>query len=124
VGSPAALTVEAREIGAVVGLAALTALLTGMEWSSRDRLLSQSDTGCTVRQQEAIDSLLFEDDRSPLLASMPPELRRRTVSAADEAFVDGLQAVMISGAACLTLAALLTGLAIRRPLTQLCGSHG
>ena len=69
--------------------------------------------------QEAIDSLLFEDDRSPLLASMPPELPTRTVSAADEAFVDGLQAVMISGAAFLTVAALLTGLAIRRPLTQL-----
>jgi EmrB/QacA subfamily drug resistance transporter len=115
-GVAAALTFEAREIGGVVGLAVLTALLTAMEWSSRDRLLSRSDVDFTVAQQEAIDSLLFEDERSPLLASMLPELRRRTVAAANEAFVDGLQGVLISGAAFLALTALLTALAMRRPL--------
>jgi EmrB/QacA subfamily drug resistance transporter len=113
-GVAASLTIEARQIGGVVGLAVLTALLTALEWNSRDRLLSRSDIDFTVAQQEAIDSLLFEDVNSPLLTSMPDEIRRGTVAAANEAFVDGLQGVLLTGAAVLAVAALLAALAIRR----------
>ncbi|WP_433292488.1 MFS transporter [Pseudonocardia sp. CA-142604] len=113
-GVAAGLTIEARQIGGVVGLAVLTALLTALEWRSRDRLLSRSDTDFTVAQQEAIDSLLFEDARSPLVTSMPPELRSAPVAAANEAFVDGLQGVLLTGAAGLAVTALFAALAIHR----------
>lgn len=87
-----------------------------MEWNSRNRLFSRSDADFTVDQQGAIDSLLFEDNKSPLLAAVPPELHQGTIAAANTAFVDGLQTAMIAGAAFLALAALLAGLATRRPL--------
>jgi EmrB/QacA subfamily drug resistance transporter len=115
-GVAAGLTIEARQIGGVVGLAVLTSLLTAVEWNSRNRLFSRSDADFTVDQQGAIDSLLFEDNKSPLLAAVPPELHQGTIAAANTAFVDGLQTAMIAGAAFLALAALLAGLATRRPL--------
>jgi predicted MFS family arabinose efflux permease len=115
-GVAASLSVAARQLSGVVGLAVLSSLLAAVQWTNRNHLLHSG--GYTARQQQAIDSLLFDHDHSPLLAAVPPALHPPIIAAADQAFISGLQAVLVATSALLLLIALVAAVVIPAPQTS------
>jgi EmrB/QacA subfamily drug resistance transporter len=111
-GVAAGLTVEARQIGGAVGLALLGSVMIAVEWETRERMLLGPYADFSPDQQRALDSLLFDGDRSILFHSVPPEFHARTMDAANEAFVTGLQAAMSFAGVLLALAASLIFIAL------------
>jgi len=113
-GVAASLTVEARQIGAVLGLAFLSAMVTAVERDTRQSLLRGPDAGFSHPQRQALDSLLFNGDNSVLLSKVPPALHGQTVAAARTIMVSGLQAALGCAAILLLAGAVLMLIGIRR----------
>jgi EmrB/QacA subfamily drug resistance transporter len=112
-GVAASLTVEARQIGGVLGLAFLNALVTAVEWHTRQSLLRGRYSGFSHQQRQAFDSLLFNGDNSVLLNKVPPGLHDQTVTAANTALTGGLQAALGCAAILLLIGAVLTLIGVR-----------
>jgi MFS family permease len=113
-GVAASLTVEARQIGAVLGLAFLSAMVTAVERDTRQSLLRGPDAGFSHPQRQALDSLLFNGDNSVLLSKVPPALHGQTVAAARTIMVSGLQAALGCAAILLLAGAVLMLIGVRR----------
>ena len=112
-GVAASLAVEARQIGAVLGLAFLSTMVTAVERDERRSLLQGPDAGFSHPQRQALDSLLFNGDNSVLLSKVPPALHGQTVAAARTIMVGGLQAALGCAAILLLTGALLMLIGVR-----------
>jgi EmrB/QacA subfamily drug resistance transporter len=115
-GVAAGLTVEARQIGGVIGLITLGSLLTTIEWGTRERLILGPDAHFTPPQHRALDGLLAGAvSGRHMLSTLPPQARPGVAAAANHSFVAGLQAVMAASVVLLVLAAALAVVALRPP---------
>lgn len=72
-GVVAGLTMQARQIGSVVGITATSAVLVAVEWRMRDALLLGPDAYFSAEQRHALDGLLSDSETgNRLLNSLPP----------------------------------------------------
>ncbi|WP_040925587.1 MFS transporter [Saccharomonospora marina] len=117
-GVVAGLTMEARQIGSVVGITATSAVLVAVEWRMRDALLLGPDAYFSVEQRHALDGLLSDSETGArLLNSLPPGQRPDVVEAAKEAYVTGLETALLVNAGLLALVAIL-GFMLLRPVRR------
>jgi EmrB/QacA subfamily drug resistance transporter len=112
-GVAASLTVEARQIGGVLGLAFLSAAVTEVQWNTRQSLLRGRYAHFSHQQRQALDRLLFNGDNSVLLSKVPPALHGQTVAAARTAIVGGVQVALGCAAMLLLIGAVLTLIGVR-----------
>jgi EmrB/QacA subfamily drug resistance transporter len=113
-GVTAGLTLEARQFGSVIGLTAVSAVLLTVESNTRRRLLLGPDQDFDAEQRRALDELLADADSGwQRLGALPPAERPRVVEAAEQAYVAGLQAGMLTTAGLLVLTAFAAGLLLR-----------
>jgi EmrB/QacA subfamily drug resistance transporter len=104
-GLSAALVTESRQLGAVLGVAVLGFVLTGLEITRRNSLLHGVDSRFGHQRREALDGLLTGSRSARhLLATLAPGARHSATEAAASAFVSGFRGAMI-------VTALLAGLA-------------
>ena len=105
-GLAAALATQSRQIGAVLGVAALGVVVTATEHSTRTELLHTVDAGFDRADRRALDAVLAGgDDADSLLAALTPGQRTAAVDAAADAYVHGFTVAMIVASAVLLVAA-------------------
>ena len=113
-GLASALVTQARQLGAVMGVAVLGLVLTSVELSERARLLDGVDAGMSGQSRATLDGILAgSDDAQRLLAQLPPDARAAAQDGAATAFVSGFHAAMLVSAG-LALAGGLAALLLRR----------
>ncbi|MEU6082276.1 MFS transporter [Streptomyces sp. NPDC047108] len=107
-GVAASLQVEARQIGATMGLALMSALFTYVEWQERNARLADPGEHFTADAQNGLDTVLTDADKGrALLDRLPPAERRLVHDAADAAFTTALTTTLLTAAAVLFLGVLL-----------------
>ncbi|HEV7773512.1 MAG TPA: MFS transporter [Conexibacter sp.] len=113
-GLASALVTQARQLGAVMGVAVLGLVLTSVELSERARLLDGVDAGMSHQSRETLDGILAgSDDAQRLLAQLPPHARAAAQDSAATAFISGFHAAMLVSAG-LALAGGIAALLLRR----------
>jgi hypothetical protein len=113
-GLSTALVTEARQLGAVLGVAVLGLILTGIEIAERNQLLGGVDARFGRLGREALDGILAGSDQgSDVLARLSPTARRAAHEAAATAFVSGFQGAMLATALVAGIAALVSGVLLR-----------
>jgi EmrB/QacA subfamily drug resistance transporter len=113
-GLASALVTQARQLGAVMGVAVLGLVLTAVELRERARLLDGIDAGMSKQSRETLDGILAgSDEAQRLLAQLPPDARAAAQDAAATAFVSGFHAAMLVSAG-LALAGGLAALLLSR----------
>ncbi|MEV6313864.1 MFS transporter [Streptomyces sp. NPDC051776] len=107
-GVAASLQIEARQIGATMGLALMSALFTAVEWDERNARLADPAEHFTADEENKLDTVLTEAEKGQaLLARLPPAERRKVHDAADAAFSTALNTTLIAAAGLLFLGVLL-----------------
>jgi Na+/melibiose symporter-like transporter len=113
-GLASALVTQARQLGAVMGVAVLGLVLTSVELHERGRLLSGVDARMSHADRAALDGILAgSDSGARLLARLPPPARVAAKDGAATAFVSGFHAAMLVSAL-FALAGGLAALLLRR----------
>lgn len=108
-GVSSALVSEARQLGAVFGVAVLGLALTGLELHRRDTLLDGIDARLDDRSREALDGVLVgSDEGQRLAAGLEPAARDAVQEAAATAFVSGFRGAMLVAAIVAGLAAAIS----------------
>ncbi|MFA9269508.1 MAG: hypothetical protein ACEQSX_01950 [Baekduiaceae bacterium] len=108
-GVSSALVSEARQLGAVFGVAVLGLALTGLELHRRDTLLDGIDARLDDRSREALDGVLAgSDEGQRLAAGLEPAARDAVQEAAATAFVSGFRGAMLVAAIVAGLAAAIS----------------
>jgi EmrB/QacA subfamily drug resistance transporter len=98
-GLASALVNEARQLGAVLGVAALGLVLTSLEVSRRAELLRGVDATFDDRERETLDGILAGSSQADmLLRSLGPADRAAAREAAATSFVSGFQGAMLATA--------------------------
>ncbi|MFG2194331.1 MFS transporter [Streptomyces sp. NPDC048639] len=107
-GVAASLQVEARQIGATMGLALMSALFTDVEWNERNARLADPGEQFTADEQDKLDIVLTEAEKGKAaLARLPPVERRHVHDAADAAFSTALTTTLLTAGGLLFLGVLL-----------------
>jgi EmrB/QacA subfamily drug resistance transporter len=115
-GLAAALATQSRQIGAVLGVAALGVVVTAVEHSTRTELLHTVDASFDTADRKALDAMLAGGDNADsLLAALTPAQRTAAVDAAADAYVHGFEVAMIVVSTVLLLAAVAGWWLLRRP---------
>jgi DHA2 family multidrug resistance protein-like MFS transporter len=105
-GLAAALATQSRQIGAVLGVAALGIVVTTTEHDTRGELLRTVDASFDHADRQALDALLAGGDNADaLLAALSPAQRAAAVDAAADAYVHGFTLAMLVVSAVLLVAA-------------------
>jgi EmrB/QacA subfamily drug resistance transporter len=118
-GLASALVTQARQLGAVLGVAVLGLLLTGLELSRRSDLLRGVDSTFDHREREALDGVLAGSSQGQaLLQSLGRVDQRAAREAAAASFVTGFRGAMLA-AALLALAAAAASWLLLRPPREL-----
>jgi hypothetical protein len=95
-GLSSALVTEARQLGAVMGVAVLGLVLTGLEVTRRRDLLAGVDSSFGQRPRAALDGILANSIHTRhLLAVLTPTHRAAIKQAAASAFLSGFRAAML-----------------------------
>lgn len=114
-GVSTALVNQARQLGAVLSVAVLGAVLTGVEIGQRQRLLADVDRSLPHASREALDGVLAGSaagDR--LLAHLPPAARAQARRTAEHVFTSGFEVAMAVTAGLAAAAAILALALVRR----------
>jgi EmrB/QacA subfamily drug resistance transporter len=115
-GLSSGLATQARQLGAVLGVAVLGLVLTGLEISRRNQLLRGIDASFGHRRREALDGILAGSARAnQLLHALSPSKQHAVREAATSAFVSGFQGAMIVTALLAASAALASWLLLGQP---------
>jgi EmrB/QacA subfamily drug resistance transporter len=105
-GLAAALATQSRQVGAVLGVAALGVVVTAVEHSTRAELLHTVDASFDRADRQALDAVLAGGDNADaLLAALTPAQRTAAVDAAADAYVHGFAVAMIVVSTVLIVAA-------------------
>jgi EmrB/QacA subfamily drug resistance transporter len=113
-GLSSALVTESRQLGAVLGVAVLGLVLTGLEIGRRDSLLHGVDARFGHQRREALDGILAgSGEARHLLAALSPDARRQAADAAATSFVSGFRGAMIVTAALAAVAAVACWMLVR-----------
>jgi hypothetical protein len=95
-GLSSALATQARQLGAVFGVAVLGLVLTGIELSRRKQLLTGIDASFGHRRREALDGILAGSARAEqLLHVLSPVKQHAVRAAATTALVSGFRGAML-----------------------------
>ncbi|WP_435271436.1 MFS transporter [Streptomyces sp. 1222.5] len=96
-GVGASLAIEARQLGATLGLGLTHMLFTWAEWRQRNVLLRGSAAGFTPDEQSVFDDILAQGKgRREMLARLPTALSQQRVRlAADSAFTAALVTTLL-----------------------------
>ena len=117
-GLAAALATQSRQIGAVLGVAALGVVVTAVEHSTRTELLHTVDASFDTADRKALDAVLAGGDNADaLLAALTPTQRTAAVDAAADAYTHGFTVAMIVASAVLLAAAVAGWWLLRRGVT-------
>jgi EmrB/QacA subfamily drug resistance transporter len=115
-GLSSALVTQARQLGAVLGVAVLGLVLTGVEIARRNQLLHGVDASFGHRRREALDGILVGSGRArELLEVLSPAKQHAVREAAATAFVSGFRGAMLVTALLAAAAALASSLLLRPP---------
>jgi EmrB/QacA subfamily drug resistance transporter len=115
-GLSSALVTEARQLGAVLGVAVLGLVLTSLEIARRTELLRGVDASFGHRRREALDGILAGSGQAQaLLRPLSPAARHAAQGAAATSFVSGFRAAMLVAAALAAAAALASWMLLRTP---------
>jgi EmrB/QacA subfamily drug resistance transporter len=115
-GLSSGLATQARQLGAVLGVAVLGLVLTGLEISRRNQLLRGIDASFGHRRREALDGILAGSARAnQLLHALSPPKQHAVSEAATTAFVSGFRGAMLVTALLAAAAALASWLLVRQP---------
>jgi hypothetical protein len=107
-GLSTALVTEARQLGAVMGVAVLGLVLTGLEIAHRRDLLAGVDATFGHRRRAALDGLLANSIHAQhLLGAVPTAERVAVKDAAASAFLSGFRVAMLVSAALAAVAAVV-----------------
>jgi hypothetical protein len=113
-GLSSSLVTQARQLGAVLGVAVLGLVLTGIEIERRNQLLHATNASVSHRRREALDGILAGSSQArELLAALTPAGRHAVSGAASSAFMSGFRAAMLVAALVAAAAALASGLLVR-----------
>ena len=108
-GLASGLATEARQLGAVMGVAVLGLVITVLESARRSSLLSRVDSSFDTAQREALDGILAGSSKAQaLLDALPSAAREAAHQAATAAFIDAFQWAMAITAALAFTAAVLS----------------
>jgi len=114
-GLASALVTQARQLGAVLGVAVLGIVLTAIETDRRTELLHGVDRGFDTASREALDGILAGSDQSAqLLSRLSPDAQQAAKQAAASAITDGFRAAILVAALLATAGALAAWLLGRR----------
>jgi EmrB/QacA subfamily drug resistance transporter len=114
-GLAAALATQSRQIGAVLGVAALGLVVTATEHSTRTELLHTVDASFDRADRKALDAVLAGGDNADsLLAALTPTQRTAAIDAAADAYTHGFAVAMIVTSAILVAAAVAGWWLLRR----------
>jgi hypothetical protein len=114
-GLSSALVTQARQIGAVLGVAVLGLVLTGLEIARRNELLRGVDASFGHRRREALDGILAGSGRAQqLLDVLSPAKQHAVRQAAATAFVSGFRGAMLV-TALLAATAAVASVLLQRP---------
>jgi EmrB/QacA subfamily drug resistance transporter len=117
-GLATALVTEARQLGAVMGVAVLGLVLTGLEIARRRELLTGVDSNFGQRRRAALDGILANSSHAQRLLQAVPAARRGEVrDAAASAFISGFRAAMLL-AAVLAVAASVVSWRLLKPTAE------
>jgi predicted MFS family arabinose efflux permease len=118
-GLAAALATQSRQIGAILGVAALGVVVTTAEHSTRTELLHTVDASFDGADRQALDAVLAGGDNADaLLAALTPAKQAAAVDAAADAYVHGFVLAMIVVSTVLLVSAVAVWwLLRRRPVT-------
>jgi EmrB/QacA subfamily drug resistance transporter len=118
-GLASALATQSRQLGAVLGVAALGLVVTATEHHTRTELLHTVDAGFDQADRDALDALLADGDKADsLLAALSPDQRTAALDAAADAYVHGFSIAMFVVAALLLAATALGWFLIPRRSTR------
>jgi EmrB/QacA subfamily drug resistance transporter len=113
-GLSSALVTESRQLGAVLGVAVLGLVLTGLELAQRNDLLRGVDARFGHQRREALDGILAgSGEASHLLAGLSRGARHQATEAAATSFVSGFRGAMIVTAVLAGLAAVASWVLVR-----------
>jgi hypothetical protein len=116
-GLASALVTEARQLGAVLGVAVLGLTLTTLEISKRNQLLRGVDATFGHRRRVVLDGLLANSARAQtVLHQLSPAKLHAAREAAAVAFISGFRGAMLATATVAAVAALASGLLTRPTL--------
>ena len=119
-GLSSALATESRQIGAVVGVALLGAVLATLEIARRNQLLRGVDSTFGHRRREAPDGILAGSSKAQqLLRVLSPAKQHAAHEAASTAFISGLRGAIMVTFLLLSAAAALSAVCCARPPTAL-----
>jgi MFS transporter, DHA2 family, multidrug resistance protein len=94
-GLASALATQSRQLGAVLGVAALGLVVTATEHHTRSQLLHTVDAGFDQADRAALDALLAGgDEADALLAALSPAEQSAALEAAADAYVHGFSVAM------------------------------
>ena len=113
-GLASGLVTEARQLGAVLGVAVLGLVLTSLESVRRSQLLSGIDESFGHAERAALDGILAGSSQATdLLQRLPPVAREAASEAAATSFIAGFQAAMAVTAALALLASVASWVLLR-----------
>lgn len=113
-GLASALVTEARQLGAVLGVAVLGLVLTGVELAQRDALLAGVDASFDSAEREALDGILAgSTGAETLLSALGPAARQAAREAASISFISGFRAAMLLTAVLALIAAAASWILLR-----------
>lgn len=115
-GLSSGLATQARQLGAVLGVAVLGTVLTGLEIARRKQLLGGIDASFGHRRREALDGILAGSARAgQLLHALSPAKQHAVKEAASTAFISGFRVAMLVTALLAAAAAVISALLLRQP---------
>lgn len=114
-GLASSLVTESRQLGAVLGVALVGAILTGIEIAHRNELLAGVDARLGHSGREALDGILAGSDTgNALLRGLAPGERTTVKHVAADSFQSGFVTAMLITAGLCALAALIAFVGLRR----------
>lgn len=124
-GLASALVTEARQLGAVLGVAILGLILTALEISTRNQLLRGVDSTFGHRRRAVLDGILAGSARAEgVLRQLSPEKQHQAREAAATAFISGFRGAMLATAIVAAVAAVASGMLQRTAIERVPGHVG